>query len=263
MPKLTSNSIKGTMKTPSHKNFSIRALKKALLFSSIAVSIVSPSAWADSEQVFVQASKGSFNDAAISKLFASKPELKTEVTFAGTPTNTFKLADESQSLAFSAVENSTIDGRLVQATVDALKLYKITQVKAFTTIPIEMCVLMTYQDVEQHKSISLIASHPAALKQINMWKRTINAKELSVPEGTSAAAKQVSQGELPSGSAAIGACVLSTVYPNLTIVEKGVQDNKDNKTSFLLVDVEKRPTPISENEARQELAKAIEEGKKL
>ncbi|GLT19196.1 hypothetical protein GCM10007938_29780 [Vibrio zhanjiangensis] len=252
------------MKTLFNATAQTKILVKTLfLFSLTISSLVAPKALADTNQIFVQASKGSFNDAAISKLFTNKPELKAEVIFAGTPTNTFKLADENKTLAFSAVENSTIEGKLVQATVDALKLYKITQVNAFTTIPIEMCVLMTESDVKQHKAISAIASHPAALKQINMWKHSLNATELPVPEGTSAAAAKVSQGELPSGTAAIGACVLSTVYPNLIIVEKGVQDNKDNKTSFLLVNVEKRRTPIGENEARQELAKAIKQGKQL
>lgn len=218
---------------------------------------------AEGRHVYVQASKGSFNDAAISKLFEQQPALTAEVDFSGTPLNTFMQADLHDGLAFSAVENSTIDGRLVQATVDALQQYKVLSVKAFIVTPIEMCVLMNNQDVNAKRSIALIASHPAALKQINGWKQALGAKELAVPEGTAVAAQRVSNGEMPDGTAAIGACVLDKVYPNLVIVEQGVQDNKNNKTSFLLMDVEKRISPIGEAEARKELEAAIEEGQKL
>ncbi|AEX21543.1 prephenate dehydratase [Vibrio sp. EJY3] len=47
------------------------------------------------------------------------------------------------------------------------------------------------------------------------------------------------------------------------MVEKGVQDNKNNRTSFLLMKVEPREQTISENEARKQLTAAIEMGKKL
>ncbi|EOW6615169.1 prephenate dehydratase domain-containing protein [Vibrio fluvialis] len=215
------------------------------------------------DRIYVQASKGSFNDAAITKLFEQQPALKAEVDFSGTPLNTFMQADLNDALAFSAVENSTINGRLVQATVEALQQYKVVGVKAFITTPIEMCVLMNSKDVEAKRSIALIASHPAALKQIDSWKQTLNAKELAVPEGTAAAAQRVSNGEMPDGTAAIGACVLEKVYPNLVVVEQGVQDNKNNKTSFLLMDVEKRVSPIGEADARKELEAAIKQGQKL
>ncbi|EPM7825219.1 prephenate dehydratase domain-containing protein [Vibrio fluvialis] len=215
------------------------------------------------DHIYVQASKGSFNDAAITKLFEQQPALKAEVDFSGTPLNTFMQADLNDALAFSAVENSTINGRLVQATVEALQQYKVVGVKAFITTPIEMCVLMNSKDVEAKRSIALIASHPAALKQIDSWKQTLNAKELAVPEGTAAAAQRVSNGEMPDGTAAIGACVLEKVYPNLVVVEQGVQDNKNNKTSFLLMDVEKRVSPIGEADARKELEAAIKQGQKL
>lgn len=218
---------------------------------------------ASSDHIYVQASKGSFNDAAISKLFEQKPSLKADVDFSGTPLNTFMQADLHNSLAFSAVENSTIDGHLVQATVEALQQYKLVDVKAFITTPIEMCVLMNRADVESKHPITLIASHPAALKQINSWKQSLGVKELSVPEGTAVAAQRVSNGDMPNGTAAIGACVLEKVYSKLVVVEQGVQDNKNNNTSFLLMDVEKRVSPISEQQARQELQAAIDLGQKL
>ncbi|AEX21521.1 prephenate dehydratase domain-containing protein [Vibrio sp. EJY3] len=236
------------------KPLGIAIVASTLMFSTLTTA---------SESVFAQASRGSFNDAAITKLFEQQPSLSASVTFAGTPSNTFQQSIDNSALAFSAVENSTIDGRLVQATVEAFQQYRLLSVKAFIETPIEMCVLMNQQDVANDKAISMIASHPAALKQINTWKTGIQPKELEIPEGTAAAAKLVADRELPTGTAAIGACVLDTVYTNLKVVEKGVQDNKNNKTSFLLMKVEPREQKISEAEARIELTAAIEMGKKL
>ncbi|MGP8304573.1 prephenate dehydratase domain-containing protein [Vibrio sp. YIC-376] len=236
------------------KPLGIAIAASTLMFSTLTTA---------SESVFAQASRGSFNDAAITKLFEQQPSLSASVTFAGTPSNTFQQSIDNSALAFSAVENSTIDGRLVQATVEAFQQYRLLSVKAFIETPIEMCVLMNQQDVANDTAITMIASHPAALKQINAWKAGIQPKELEIPEGTAAAAKLVADRELPTGTAAIGACVLDTVYSNLKVVEKGVQDNKNNKTSFLLMKVEPREQTISEAEARKELTAAIEIGKKL
>ena len=238
-------------------------MRKTLGIVSLTTTLVFSTTGYAAEQVYVQASKGSFNDAAIQRLFAEQPGLEAAVSFAGTPLNTFEQAVSSEALAFSAVENSTIDGKLVQATVKAFQQYQLVDVKAFITTPIEMCVLQPKSDAEKGVKINTIASHPAALKQIDSWKHSFNPAELEIPEGTAAAARMVSAGELPSGTAAIGACVLNTVYPNLAIVEQGVQDNKNNKTSFMLMDVEPRSASISEPQARVELAAAIELGKKL
>jgi len=207
--------------------------------------------------VYVQASKGSFNDAAITQLFSLKPKLRADVIFSGTPKNVFKLANENNELAFAAVTNSTIEGNLVQASVKAVQEYKITDVKALISIPIEMCVLMNTDDIKKKNEIKYIASHPAALKQIYKWKTPLNVEEISVPEGTAAAAEKVSQNKYPAGTAAIGSCVLESTYPHLAVVAKGVQDNKNNNTSFLLAKVEKRDTLLTELEARAELNKAI------
>ncbi|KXO13191.1 Prephenate dehydratase [Moritella sp. JT01] len=207
--------------------------------------------------VYVQASKGSFNDAAITQLFSLKPKLRAGVTFSGTPKNAFKLADENNQLAFAAVTNSTIKGNLVQASVKAVQEYRIIDVKALISMPIEMCVLMNTDDIKKNNEIKYIASHPAALKQIYKWKTSLNVEEISVPEGTAAAAEKVSQNKYPAGTAAIGSCVLESTYPHLAVVAKGVQDNKNNNTTFLLAKVEKRDILLTELEARTELNKAI------
>ncbi len=230
-------------------------MRRRLWVLSFMVSIFTASALSDT--IYVQASRGSFNDAAIHKLFKQQPHLTAKIQFSGTPTNAFKLAAEQNALAFVAVMNSTIDGNLVQATVDAMKLYEVQQIKGLITTRVEMCALMHQKDVAQKIAIQLIASHPAALKQINGWKITTHAKELAIPEGTAIAAEKVSTRVLPEGTAAIGACVLTTTYPNLAVVAQGVEDNKDNRTSFILAQVKKRATPLNEEQARQALKAVI------
>ncbi|MCY9844017.1 prephenate dehydratase domain-containing protein [Vibrio caribbeanicus] len=213
-----------------------------------------------SDTIYVQASKGSFNDAAIHQLFERDKHLQAELNFSGTPINTFMNAHTHGGYAFTAVENSSIDGRLVPATVEALKSFQIEKVIAKTTMPIEMCVLSNRRDVENNIGIRKIASHPAALKQILRWKSAFSPEEIEVPEGTASAAEKVALSQLPQGTAAIGPCILDQVYKGLVVVERGIQDNKDNQTTFLLMHVKPRDKNVSEPEVRNELRMAIERG---
>ena len=210
-----------------------------------------------SDTIYVQASKGSFNDAAIHQLFLRDKHLEAELHFSGTPTNTFMNAHINGGYAFTAVENNSIDGRLVPATVEAIKGFKIEKVIAKITMSIEMCVLSHRRDVENNTGIRKIASHPAALKQILRWKNTFSPEEIEVPEGTAFAAEKVALSQLPEGTAAIGPCILDQVYNELVIVQSGVQDNKNNQTTFMLMYIKPREKEISELEARNELRAAI------
>ena len=72
----------------------IKTISKGILGTALAAMLgISPLVHAE-QPVFVQASKGSFNDAAITQLLTQHPELKAPVDFAGTPINTFKMANE-------------------------------------------------------------------------------------------------------------------------------------------------------------------------
>ncbi|MBE4593878.1 hypothetical protein BOO24_16215 [Vibrio navarrensis] len=94
-------------------------------------------------------------------------------------------------------------------------------------------------------------------------KKSINATELPISGSTSLAAKKVAEQTLPTGTAAIGSCGLASVYPNLSIVQQGIEENKNNNTTFLLLSVKKRTLPVSEEIAREELMAAISTGRQL
>ncbi|WP_193166950.1 hypothetical protein [Vibrio navarrensis] len=53
------------------------------------------------------------------------------------------------------------------------------------------------------------------------------------------------------------------MYPNLSIVQQGIEENKNNTTIFLLLNVKKRTLPVSEEIAREELMAAISTGRQL
>lgn len=82
---------------------------------------------------------------------------------------------------------------------------------------------------------------------------TINTHTLP----TSVYVDMVAEQTLPTGTAAIGSCGLASVYPNLSIVQQGIEENKNNTTTFLLLNVKKRTLPVSEEIAREELMVAI------
>ncbi|PSW14803.1 prephenate dehydratase [Photobacterium sanctipauli] len=226
----------------------------ALTFSVISFSSVA------ANDVYVQASSGSFNNAAINSLYTKTDQAKPNYVFSGTPLQTFIAAVDNSALAFTALENSTIEGNLVRATVAAVQEYQVEEVQAGIRTAIEMCVLRSKTDVKANIPLTQIASHPAALKQIDRWKGQYSElKELEIPKGTAEAARMVATGELPSGTAAIGACMLEELYPQVTVTAKAIQDNQDNKTLFALMKVSKRAQPLSVSEAEQALRKVIQQ----
>ncbi|EMQ2876068.1 hypothetical protein V9N52_001306 [Vibrio navarrensis] len=56
---------------------------------------------------------------------------------------------------------------------------------------------------------------------------------------------------------------MASVYPNLSIVQQGIEENKNNTTTFLLLSVKKHALPVSEEIAREELIAAITTGRQL
>ncbi|WP_249364626.1 gamma subclass chorismate mutase AroQ [Pseudoalteromonas rubra] len=204
--------------------------------------------------VYVQAGPGSFNHAALD-LLESRQNSTYQRQYSGTPEKTYATAIKETTWAFSALANSTIDGQLVPAIVNAMRNYKVTELGAAVRMPIEMCVF----GVDQTSTITHAASHPAALKQIGLWLNTHQLLTIPVPKGTNEAARLLAQGQFQQGTVAVGSCALKSVYPELTLREVGVQDNADNHTLFALMKVEKRPEQISEDQARTALAQVVKQ----
>ncbi|KAF7781498.1 hypothetical protein PRUB_b0735 [Pseudoalteromonas rubra] len=204
--------------------------------------------------VYVQAGPGSFNHAALDLLTERSADAYQRL-YSGTPDDTYTAATENNAWAFSALANSTIDGQLVPAIVNAMRNYRVTAFSAAVHMPIEMCVF----GLNKTGKITHAASHPAALKQISNWLSAHQITTIPVPEGTNEAARRLAHGLFDQSTVAIGSCALKSVYPELTLREKGIQDQTDNHTLFGLMKLEKRPQQISHSAARIALKQVVDQ----
>ncbi len=204
----------------------------------------------------IQASNGSFNHLAVMKLYGDCNSL--ELNFCGSPLNTFCQAEQNKAEAFVALRNDLVMGNLIDATVQACKVFQIRKVSGVARLPINMCLLRTVEAVEENVPLAKIASHPAALAQVTAWKDKQNLTEIEDPAGTSEAAQKLATNYFSSNTGVIGSAFLATLYPDLVITEEQIQDSNDNTTLFGQLAVSRRESPISGTDARKELQATIE-----
>lgn len=214
-------------------------------------------------EIYVQASPGSFNHQAISQLYAIHNPHTIDYHFSGTPSNTFAQASAAAKPAFIAIHNSLISGNLVQASVDAMREFEVTQVTAGIYLSIKMCLLRHRQAVSQSLPLKKIASHPAALEQITRWKAGQDLTELPLPKGTAFAAQSVAEGKLSISTGAIGSCQLQELFPALVAVEKNIQDSDNNRTLFAQVNVSRRAQTLSDTQARAALSQVVAQAQQM
>lgn len=130
------------------------------------------------------------------------------------------------------IENST--GGVIHATLDELMGSELS-ICAEVYIPIRhnlMCL-------GPREGIKRIATHPQVLSQCRIWLREnmSNVKQFETPstaEGAHLALKDMS-------TATIGSIVMSELY-KLPILERGIEDQKDNVTRFIVIG-KQRPRP--------------------
>lgn len=134
------------------------------------------------------------------------------------------------NMAVVPIENS-IEG-IVRETIDNLSKLKNSDIKivAETVIPISHCLLSTSEKISDIKHIF---SHPQALGQCSGYIcQNIPDADVVETASTSEAAKIVK--EKGVGYAAIASQITSEIY-GLNILAEGINDEKDNKTRFLLL----------------------------
>ena len=206
------------------------------------------------KKIFSQTSPGSFNDQALAYLIKEGKIGTPNIEFAGTQKNAMKKAVEEDGLAFMALRND-IAG-LVPTTIEALQDYEVRELLEAIRMKIEMCLIRRENG---NAPLKKLMSHPTALKQIGNWQKvqegeTGNKLEiLEEPLGTSEAARKLSAGELDPETGIIAPEWSVKVYPDIKVIEKGIQDNDDNYTLFGLVSAQQREANISNEEARARL----------
>jgi prephenate dehydratase len=144
-------------------------------------------------------------------------------------------------LGLMPIYNNT--GGLVKMTLDAMGQHTFT-VKAAFDMSVQQCLLIL-PNVRPDVAMK-IYSHPQALAQCQ------NYLDLTWPEclleeysDTAQAAADLEAGKLPTESMVLASKLSAELY-HLRVVAEGIQDNKDNKTVFVVLHLAPSPFPDQE-----------------
>ncbi len=130
-----------------------------------------------------------------------------------------------------AMENAR--GGVVHESIHALAKAR-CKVRFMFHIQVNQC-LLTKRGVDQ-KEITEVRSHPQALKQCSRFLKDNFAKIPHIEaEDTAEAARKLHRGEFSDTTAVIAPARAAELY-ELTVNQFGIQDLKDNKTLFLVVE---------------------------
>ena len=183
----------------------------------------------------IQGGEGSFNEEAC-RSYCQKQRIKNfKIKYLYTSNNVLKALHQGEiDFGQFALQNSV--GGTVKETIDALSHYNCKIVKEFEII-VNHCLLVK-KGIKLNQ-IKKIISHPQALAQC---KSTLNKKypdkKLISGKGSlidqAKAAQYLSEGKLPKNIAVLAPKICSKLYA-LEVLAKGLQDRKDNFTSFLFV----------------------------
>ncbi len=187
----------------------------------------------------IQGGKGSFNEQAIN-FYIKKNNIKNAQIIYLYTTKAVLNALENGHIDFGlfAVHNSV--GGVVWESARSLAEHKVEIVEEFA-IPIRHFLMIRKE--KKLDEITTIMAHPQVLKQCRntLSKRYPKLKKISGKDrliDTAAAAEALSQGRLPSEYAILGPEQLSQIY-DLKIIDKDLQDDKDNLTYFFLTQLKR------------------------
>ena len=181
-------------------------------------------------KVSVSGDAGSFSEEA-GLLYAQRVGFDAEIIYSIDMEGVLKsVADGESEYGIFPVVNSR--GGLVQTAFEAMGKYVFTMVDELW-FEVYQCIMVMpgvkKEDVKQ------IATHPQAISQCERFiKREFPDAKLIDWEDTAKAAKDLSEGILPRETAAIAPAISARLY-NLELLEKGIQDNHPNLTTFIIV----------------------------
>lgn len=186
----------------------------------------------------IQGGIGSFNEQALN-YFLEKNKIdkdSTEIKYLYTTENVLKALDRGNiDYGQFAMHNSV--GRIVTESVRAIASYRFKIVEEFG-IKIQH-YLMKHKD-SKLEEIDTIMTHPQVLKQCKstLEKKYPNLTKIS-GEGDlidhAMVAKAIADKQLGKNIVIMGPKILSEIY-DLDIIEGNLQDDKENFTSFLMVE---------------------------
>ncbi len=173
--------------------------------------------------------KGTYSQFATEK-FKEKLGLCQEFEPVSTITKIIDIIDTDHKLAAILPIENSIEG-IVRATLDGLFSAKNNvKIQAQTQILIQNC-LISYSKKEE---ITHIISHPQPLSQCQNYISANFSKDIVLEGASSTAAATISLKEKGKGWASIGNEYCAKML-GIPILDKNINDNKDNQTRFVLV----------------------------
>lgn len=180
-------------------------------------------------RIGISGAKGSFSEEA-ARAYAKKNKIR-KFTLAYLVTVESVLAALEKGaidLGIFPVENST--GGVVTETIEGMAKHNFKLKKMFD-IDIRQNLLV--RKGVNKRDVTTITSHEQALRQCKGYlKKNWRGVRLKEYEDTAKAAEDLARGKLPKSTAVIASKAAADIY-KLKILEAGIQDLKDNLTTFI------------------------------
>ena len=181
-------------------------------------------------KIGVMGARGSFSEEA-GRTYAKKHAhlKKFTILYLITAENVLsELEKGAINIGIFPIENS--NGGIVLEAVHAMAKHNF-EIKSMFDIDIKQNLLVR-GDVTRD-AIKTITSHEQALKQCKDYlKRTWKKARIQEYEDTAKAAEDLASGKLPATTAVIASKAAADIY-KLKVLEAGVQDLKENSTTFI------------------------------
>ncbi len=183
----------------------------------------------DEIRVGVSGAKGSFSEEA-ARTYASKNAIKKfTLDYLISVENVLsKLERGGIDLGIFPIENST--GGVVTEAIEAMAKHNFKVKKTFSIDILQN--LIVRKDVKK-EAIKTITSHEQALRQCKDYlKREWKKTKIKEYDDTAKAAEDLASGMLPATTAVIASKAAADIY-DLNILDAGIQDLKENSTTFI------------------------------
>ena len=173
--------------------------------------------------------KGTYSQFALEK-FKDKLGLNIDTEAVSTIPKIIDLVDKDNTLAAVVPIENSIEG-IVRGTLDSIYASQNdVKILAQTQIGIENCLISNCEK----KDIKRIISHPQPLSQCQNYISRNFGKNIELINASSTAAAVESLSDEDKNTAAIGSEFCANLY-GVRILEKNINDNKDNKTRFVFI----------------------------
>ncbi len=162
-----------------------------------------------------------------------------EIIFCGNHQNIFESLIKEPSYAVVPIKNSTIEaGEITEVTSRINELRDngcLLEEKDQIDLPVEHC-LLAHKNINSPEELENVMSHPKAILQCGIYLNSIGmtSDKIIKCSSTAEAAKNIAGLRLGAKIGAISHEAAADGY-GLKILAKGIQDNPDNKTTFILL----------------------------